>query len=506
MIGGRLRQLRMTDVRVTQVQAASKVQAIEWAQRVSGGEGVAQGTRSRQPRRGEMFRAETSPQIVQITADDHRRCRGDALEWTARDEASQLFVAFTPRQAEVQVVNDDASRVAVPAASNLCLQHAALLAPTDSQIQVSCFVNGPTRQDHVAVVPLLEAVLGVEGEVPAKRFREQLHLVVFVQLRHVLCDLLEQRDVWIAARDDAADARQIVTPIDATHAFVDVPCHHTQSTKLVGGSVHAGATVCDRAQRVGQQKEGGVTRLRQFDPACHRRRGARPNCRALCADVSAVSAQNWLESRRNWPKSVGLGLAVVGGVNSISSKPALDVCRRVQTLRDPGRRALEWLLLAGALALSAPAQAQEAKSQQVHGQHAYRDDGASVSAALAHEALMPITSTLPFPGVNETWPALDFDSPLLRELQLRLGIARFVPLPLIVTGRKAHLDLLQARSGDATARGFLARTARGPTGTLLFSTPYANLDLSVVPGDVQVQVLWGRDLLSWGTAAPSSSR
>lgn len=178
------------------------------------------------------------------------------------------------------------------------------------------------------------------------------------------------------------------------------------------------------------------------------------------------------------------------------------------TSRHLGRRALECLLLSGALAFAATAQAQE--SQQVHGQGTYNDDGAIVSAALAREALLPTASTLPVveldTEMNGMWPALDVDSPLLRELQLRFGIAQFEPLPLIVTGRRAHLDLLQARSGDTTARGFVARTARGPTGTLLFSTPYANLDLSVVPGDVQVQVLWGRDLLSWGTATQSSSR
>jgi hypothetical protein len=133
-------------------------------------------------------------------------------------------------------------------------------------------------------------------------------------------------------------------------------------------------------------------------------------------------------------------------------------------------------------------------------------DGERISAALAREALLPLNSLqLQMPDGAEL--SLDLDSPLLRELQVRLGmVARDPASVLLIDGRKTRFDLLQARSGETTARGFVARTARGPTGTLLFSTPYANLDLSVYSGDVQVRLLWGRDLLSWDTRARVTSR
>lgn len=205
-------------------------------------------------------------------------------------------------------------------------------------------------------------------------------------------------------------------------------------------------------------------------------------------------------------------------MNSLSCTPAFHGWIAASSPRLE-RWTKSWLFVS-ALALScisAPAEArptqadgtvQRSAAQQAPIQRTavYAYDRRIVSAALAHEALLPTTNSLMLPEVNGVWPALDVDSPLLRELQVRLGVALLEPMPLMVSGRKAHLDLLQARSGEATARGFVARTARGPTGTLLFSTPYANLDLSVVPGDVQVQVLWARDLLSWGASTPTAPR
>ena len=61
-----------------------------------------------------------------------------------------------------------------------------------------------------------------------------------------------------------------------------------------------------------------------------------------------------------------------------------------------------------------------------------------------------------------------------------------------VDGQRARFDVLQARTGGATARGFISRTPAGPAGTLLFSTPYANVDFKLVGNDVQMQLFVGQ--------------
>jgi hypothetical protein len=82
------------------------------------------------------------------------------------------------------------------------------------------------------------------------------------------------------------------------------------------------------------------------------------------------------------------------------------------------------------------------------------------------------------------------DSPFLREMQHRLlGLEDLKARTAFrVTDKHARFDLVQARSGDVTARGYVQRSERGPAGAFLVSTPLANVGLRVVSGEVQVQL------------------
>jgi hypothetical protein len=119
------------------------------------------------------------------------------------------------------------------------------------------------------------------------------------------------------------------------------------------------------------------------------------------------------------------------------------------------------------------------------------DGNGSVAAASAPLLLPPALDAAQSPVI--------LDSPLLRELQKQLlGAESLVnPQALLVPERKARFDLLQARAGEATARGYLARGARGPAGNLLLSTRYAKVDVEVLVDDVQVQFFLGDAWLPW---------
>jgi hypothetical protein len=97
------------------------------------------------------------------------------------------------------------------------------------------------------------------------------------------------------------------------------------------------------------------------------------------------------------------------------------------------------------------------------------------------------------------------ESPLLRHLQRTLfGTDELnARAALDIADKKARLDLLQARSGSVKARGFLTRSKKGPAGAFLVSTPVANLGVSVLSGEVQVQ-LFVSD--SWLAASSAERR
>jgi hypothetical protein len=102
-------------------------------------------------------------------------------------------------------------------------------------------------------------------------------------------------------------------------------------------------------------------------------------------------------------------------------------------------------------------------------------------------------------GTQAQPPTMELDSPLLRELRKQFFGHSFTSEPQLLWSldRRARFDLLQARSGEALARSYLAKGMRGPAGTFALSTPYAKVDVEVIPGDVQVQLFIGEALFPW---------
>lgn len=224
MIGGGPGERSRPRARFVHLHGASHEDAVQRPDGHVGGEGVLEETGTLKPDRRQEFRPERAPEVVQITSDDQRRLRIDPGEGLTREEAAELLGALAPRQAEVEVVDDDRTLAPLVPHDGARLQRASLLAPPHREIHVVRVVQRPTAQDRVAVAALLEPVLRSEHDVrELERFPQLVDLDLEAGLGPSLGDLLEQGDVRPNRVEQLDRTIQPIPPVRASDTFVDVP-------------------------------------------------------------------------------------------------------------------------------------------------------------------------------------------------------------------------------------------------------------------------------------------
>lgn len=109
-------------------------QAIQGPNRQHGGKRVDQSARTRKAGTGEEPRTESSPQIVQISAEDDGRSVVQPFERVTRKKSLQLERSFGTCEAQMQIVEHDCSRVSPKAHARARLQRSALFASSYREV------------------------------------------------------------------------------------------------------------------------------------------------------------------------------------------------------------------------------------------------------------------------------------------------------------------------------------------------------------------------------------
>src|SRR5512145_530911 len=118
------------------------------------------------------------------------------------DESGELFASLTAHETKMQVVHHDGALVCIDVSTNVALEHASGLSPSNGEIEVGGCEDGPPCQDQVSIVSHSVSMLRVERGVQAESLSQQLDLVVPAETSNVTGHLLKQDDVGVVVLDD----------------------------------------------------------------------------------------------------------------------------------------------------------------------------------------------------------------------------------------------------------------------------------------------------------------
>lgn len=153
----------------------------------------------------------------------------NAVEGIVSEEATKLFGALTTSESQMQVVQYYGALVAAVTNDGSSLEGAALLPPSDGQVDVVAVVKGKGRENGIPVSATLETMFVTEGDV---RILESTFQLVDLSLetcrRPAVGNLLQERDGGVLLADEINDPLEPIAAIDATDSLMNVPSKDSQ--------------------------------------------------------------------------------------------------------------------------------------------------------------------------------------------------------------------------------------------------------------------------------------